>query len=506
VLIALRENAWRLAARPVSAKTVAAVLLLACALFMFANAKTPPVFLWDESRLAVNALEMHQRGWSLVTTYGFVPDLWNTKPPLMIWLMNASMSLFGPSELSMRLPSMAAALGTLLVVFCFVRKVTHSVPTAALAMTLLGISEAFYGEHGARTGDYDSLLCFFTTSYLCLLYFAVHQQRPRVRLLAAAGVLIALAALTKTIAGLVPGAGVALYLLVSNRSRRALETPRYGLMLAAGLTPLAVFYLAREWLAPGYLHAVWFNDFVGRYQAQLGPVHRPLWFFLQLMTFDWMFSAGPLAFLAPLGLIGCEGQTRRALVYSLCCVATELFVISVPATRLPQYMLPALPWLAIACAITAVEWFRRISRPDGTEGTVRHGVALALVAVAMVSIALPALRLRYDIVPSRAVSPEGSYGAMFASLHDQGIRGATIIEPGRDVSGLRAYAPQLRFYALLWNERGMKIERSERLKSAAAEPVVGTCNPEVTGALIAIDARPVGPDGCVVVVTRPHAH
>lgn len=85
-----------------------AVLLLACAVFMFVDRRVPPIILWDESRLAVNALEMHQRGWSLLTTYGFDPDLENTKPPLMIWLMNASVAIFGRSELALRLPSMAA--------------------------------------------------------------------------------------------------------------------------------------------------------------------------------------------------------------------------------------------------------------------------------------------------------------------------------------------------------------------------------------------------------------
>lgn len=474
---------------------VCAALLVACALFMFVDRRTPPIIIWDESRLAVNALEMHERGWSLVTTYGFAPDLWNTKPPLMIWLMNASMMLFGTSELALRLPAMLAALGTVAVVFGFVRRVTHSLGTAALAVVLLGASAGFYGEHGARTADYDSLLCFFTTAYLSLFYFAVHRVRPGARQLVAAGALVAGATMTKTIAGLVPGAGVALYLLVCGRSRRAFATPRYALMMAAALVPLAAFYLVRERLAPGYLHAVWYNDFAGRYEDQLGLDSRPWWFFLQALFTGAVFSAGPLALFAPLGLVGSRGQPRQALLYALCCVSAQLVVISIPATRLIQYVLPALPWLAIACAIAVGEQLPRILRPR--EGAPRRKLLLSstAAAAAVVYIGIPAARIRYDLLPTRDFYPRASYGSLLATLDERGVRRVTVVEPGMNVSGLEAYAPQLRYYLLLWNARGMRIKRAEQLVRPRTGSMVASCDPPLSRALISMGGEP-GPDGC----------
>ena len=47
--------------------------LLVAALFMASDMATRHIVLWDESRLAVNALEMSERGFSLVTTYGIQP-------------------------------------------------------------------------------------------------------------------------------------------------------------------------------------------------------------------------------------------------------------------------------------------------------------------------------------------------------------------------------------------------------------------------------------------------
>jgi len=43
-----------------------------------------PLQVWDEARLADNALEMATNGLSLITTYDGSPDHWNTKPPLVM--------------------------------------------------------------------------------------------------------------------------------------------------------------------------------------------------------------------------------------------------------------------------------------------------------------------------------------------------------------------------------------------------------------------------------------
>lgn len=500
MLISARAAPLPAVQRRLRARLACAALLALCALFMFADARTTPIIIWDESRLAVNALEMNRHGWSLVTTYGFVPDLWNSKPPLMIWLMNASITIFGPSELALRLPAMLAALGTLFVVFAFVRRVTRSIATAALAVLLLCASAGFFGEHGARTADYDSLLCFFTTSYLTVLYFAVHRRRPDGRKLAGASVLVAGATMTKTIAGIVPGAGVALYLLVSGRVRRAFD-PRYTLMVLAALVPIAAFYLARERLAPGYLHAVWYNDFAGRYQEQLGQNARPWWFYVRALLSGSMFSAGPLVLLAPIGLIGLRGQARQALLYAICCAAAELVLISIPATRLIQYVLPALPWLAIACAIAAGEHLRRLlDRLEGPSAPRTRMLLLCALSLAAVGyIAVPAFEIRYELLPRRDFYPRARYGAVFASLHHRGVRRVTVIEPGINIGELEGYAPELRYYTLLWNSRGMSIDRVNRLVAAPAGGIVASCDPRWSRALISMGGKEIAADGCASV-------
>ena len=174
-----------------------ALFLAVAAIFLFVDARTPPIVLWDESRNVVNALEMRHGGLGLVTTYEFRPDLWNTKPPLLIWLMTGSMALFGPSEWALRLPSGLAAMATLLILILFVRRMTGSAATALTAASFLLLSPGFFGEAGARTADYDALLLFFTTAYLQLLFGAVHKRRPTLGSLVLIGGLIAGAAMTR---------------------------------------------------------------------------------------------------------------------------------------------------------------------------------------------------------------------------------------------------------------------------------------------------------------------
>src|SRR5437868_126627 len=115
----------------------------ASSVFLLSALGSYPIELWDESRVAVNALEMFVTGHLLVVTYGFEPDLWNTKPPLLIWLMNASMSVFGPSEWAVRLPSAVAAAGTVAVTMWFAWRLTRSVSAVVLAGALLAASRGF---------------------------------------------------------------------------------------------------------------------------------------------------------------------------------------------------------------------------------------------------------------------------------------------------------------------------------------------------------------------------
>ena len=95
------------------------VLVILIYIPVFSHLDTLPIQLWDESRLAINAYEMHHFGQYLVTHFDGLPDLWNTKPPLLIWMQVFWMKIIGVNEIALRLPSALAALLTIISILIF---------------------------------------------------------------------------------------------------------------------------------------------------------------------------------------------------------------------------------------------------------------------------------------------------------------------------------------------------------------------------------------------------
>ena len=455
------------------------LFLLASSIFLFADAKVSPLALQDEARNAINALEMYLRGPSLVTTFNFQPDLWNTKPPLLIWLISASMALFGPSEWAIRLPSALAALGILISTLLFARRVTQSLPVAITAASLLVLSPGFFGEHGARTADFDATLTFFVTVALQLIFFAVHQSRPRMRSMVLIGALVALGALTKSIAAFIPVAGVVVYLITLGRLERVLSlSSRYAVAVAVSIVPLLIFYALREAAQPGYLSAVMYNDVTGRFsEGQIRETNAL--FYLTTLPLGW-FAAGPFILAAPLALPTLRGRTRLVFIYAASIVAFSLFVYSAAANRALQYALPIFPWLALIAALTLRHLVRLLVETwgEGSKATaIGFGGALGLAGVLLI---FQAADWRYRRFPERDFYPQSSYGDLFADLATRGVRHFTIIEPGYGHFGKPAYAPLLRWHQLIWQEKGLTSKRELKLHPGVRAPLA-SCQPSVIG-------------------------
>ena len=143
-------------------------LLILFPLFQHLNVLT--IRLWDESRLAINAYEMYYHGNYLIPTFDGAPDMWNTKPPLMVWLQVFFMKIFGVNEWAIRLPSALAALFTCILLMFIAVRYVKNFWFGFICVLVLITSRGYVGEHASRTGDYDALLAFFTT-LSCLSFF-----------------------------------------------------------------------------------------------------------------------------------------------------------------------------------------------------------------------------------------------------------------------------------------------------------------------------------------------
>ncbi len=476
--------------------------LLVGALLLVLIGRPAPIVIWDEGRIIVNAMEMRHSGLSSIATYDFHPDLWNTKPPLLVWLMTASMTLFGATEWALRLPSTIASLGTLLLVMAFLRRLTGSLAIAVLGATILATSVAFFGEHGAGTGDYDALLCFFTTGYLIILFFAVHRRHPPGVWLLPACALGAAALMTKGVAGAVPGAGLAIYLVLTGRWRRL--TPRYLAAAIGAIVPLLLFCAIREAAAPGYLAAMLFNDVGGRFGEALDAHGGPPWYYLDVTFFAGLFSFGPFALLAPFALAIAKGRTRQGLVFALCIALGQLIVVSASQTKLSHYYLSAYPFAAIAVALAVHAMLRALAargEPDATRLPIASIAVKLVVALILARGAAQAIEARQTVLPEREYYPQARYGELLSALADR-PEPVILFDRGLPIPDDPHYAPQLRFYAMAARERGRRIEQTAdigRIASARTDTIFASCDPDLLPTLSARGTALAAVPGCIAV-------
>ncbi len=99
-----------------------ALLLVLIYFPIFLHLTYMPIRMWDESITGVNAIEMASNHHYFVTYIDGHPDMYNCKPPLLLWCIVLSIKIFGFSELALRLPSAIAALLLCIYLFCTIKK------------------------------------------------------------------------------------------------------------------------------------------------------------------------------------------------------------------------------------------------------------------------------------------------------------------------------------------------------------------------------------------------
>jgi 4-amino-4-deoxy-L-arabinose transferase-like glycosyltransferase len=472
-----------------------ALLLVLIAAFFACDIGLHPIVLWDESRVASNALEMSRTGFSLITTYDFKPDLWNTKPPLLVWLIAGCIRLFGPSEWVVRTPSFLAAMATVALVMRFSWRLARSAFVTAAATCLLALSPGFFGAHAGQSADYEMLLCLFTTAYLLLLFELVHQARPKPWRVLACALLVAGACLTKGVAGLIPGVGAALYVVVRGRWPRLFKTPWYALggLVFAGL--VGGYYLLRERAAPGYLAAVQQWELGGRFLHGLkGHVGSPAYYLVMLCLF-FSFGPAPLALCAAPWLRWPRAKSTVFLVYGGYVGAAMLLVLSLSRTKIFWYLAPLYPILSIMLAIVIDRLLgllpHRRRRPVQTRQV--------LVAVVAAYMLFNAGINKAWLLPRVENIAQARYGQVFAQLNRAGYRHVRTIDGGvNNDDDLAEYTPQLHFYTLAWRSRGLDVSAGDlnRPASSGHGVVVVSCDGRYLAAVSALGPPLARVAGC----------
>lgn len=309
------------------------------------------VRLWDESRMAVNALEMYDSGRYLVTTFDHQPDLWNTKPPLMIWLQVLSLHLFGIHDWALRIPAALAATATFIAIFHFCYRRLHDFWLGILSVVVLAASFGYIHEHIARTGDFDPLLILWIV--LAAFNFFIFLEYHRIRSFYATCAFFGLAVLTKGIAGLMFAPGVLLYTIYRGQLRSVLIGRHTYIGVLLFLLIALPYYFVREYYNAGYLQAVANNELGGRFLKTLEGHDYPWYWYLRFLVFELYVEWTPVALLGLFFLWkerNSGNTTNRGVTYAAILLLTYLTIISIAQTKLQWYIAPVFPFAALVTA------------------------------------------------------------------------------------------------------------------------------------------------------------
>ncbi|WP_276132931.1 ArnT family glycosyltransferase [Polluticoccus soli] len=323
------------------------IVAMIIAVPLFGNLDRLPLLEWDESRLATNSLEMLGGSRNLlVPTFGGVPDMWNCKPPFLIWIQALSMKAFGINELALRLPSAVAASILCLFLFWSVGLKLRKPVLAIIACAVLVTSEGYVSTHGTRTADYDSMLTLFTTMY-GMLFFLFFEER-KLKYLYAAFACLGLGVLTKGVAAMFFTPAIFMYALVSQKRRSIFRSRHLYIGASLFLMVSLGYYLLREHYNPGYLKAVYDNELGGRF-AKVNEDHVGPWdYYLEFMI-SWRFNFW--IYTLPFGVIaGARSKSptiQKLTLYTSLLVLFFFTVISTAKTKLDWYDMPMYPWLSL---------------------------------------------------------------------------------------------------------------------------------------------------------------
>jgi len=429
--------------------TIVWLLFAVVILVVYFAGLTIPLVGPDEPRYAQVAREMFERGdWITPTLGGFH---WFEKPALLYWLEISAYNLFGISEFSARLGSVLFGLGTIASLWILGRNVEPAEANngrqwtnefanwlALVAASTVGIV-AF--AHGA---SFDIILTFPLTA--ALVSFFLYDLKRRNAWLVSFYFFVGVAILAKGLIGIVfPFAIVGFYHVVAWKfPNRALSSSFFwgtALAIAVACTWYLPMYLRHGW---EFVDQFFIQHHFQRYTSNKYLHPQPFYFFfwvLPLMTIPWLpFFIAALWDLGKRSVIeatsnqndvadaalGIDPAIRSLQLFALAWLAVPLVFFSFSGSKLPGYILPAVP----AAVLLAAEYIYRFVQKNSFRKYGVQAIAAGTLAVILIAIIV--------FVPRFAETD--SLKSLFAVAHVRGLDGLPVMTMHRVNHNAEFYA------------------------------------------------------------------
>lgn len=358
-----------------------AVLTLLCLGLYLPGMSALPVMDRDEARFAQATRQMIESGDYL--RIRFQDEARNRKPAGIYWLQALSVSALSDAASTAiwpyRLPSLLGALGAVLLTFGLGRSLVGA-PAALLGAALLASSLTLVAEaHLAKT-DAVLLACAASAQFAFATIYCRSQAGRRAdwRWALLFWAAVALGTLIKgpvvPLLALLTG----LTLAAADREARWLKDLRmpWGILLCVAIVGPWLYLISRA-TSGAFLGQSLGQDFFGKLIGAQESHSAPPGSYLLLLALS--FWPGSL-FLAPGLWRGWRERAEPAQRFLLAWIVPFWAVLEVIPTKLPHYLLPAYPALALLAAAALVKGVRRPAWLDIASALLWGAASLALAA------------------------------------------------------------------------------------------------------------------------------
>ncbi|HXS54309.1 MAG TPA: phospholipid carrier-dependent glycosyltransferase [Usitatibacter sp.] len=384
----------------------------------------------DEGRYSEISREMVQSGdWVTPRLDGLK---YFEKPPLQYWATALAFRAFGENEVTARLYVAACGLLTLLVAAFTAGRLGSAEASTATALAL-SCSPYFMALGTIVTLDMGVTL--WITVAVCALLLAedaFERGAPPARgWLATAWAAMALAVLSKGLIGIVFPAAAVFLQIVLRRDLSVLRRLGWAYGVPIFLAIAAPWFLAVSRANPEFAHFFFIHEHFERFLTHEARRVQPWWFFLPIVAFGFL----PWSFALPGAIREAwaneAGRRFQPLRVMLAWCALVIVFFSVSGSKLPAYVLPVFPMLAIVLG-------RHLARAAARR-LARRAAAGAALAVPLAIAALFMDRGGKDawtLALYAAAKPWALAGC--AALLAGGIAGTLLLRAGRRWIGLAA--------------------------------------------------------------------
>ena len=332
------------------AKRVYIVLFFIIIAFYLYGLGQLPLLGPDEPRYAQVAREMFLRADLVTPTLG--GHTWFEKPALLYWMMIAAYKIFGVGEWSARLGPAVCGLLTIAAVWRVGNAVGVGLWSALVMASCLGLIVF------SRAASFDVVVTMTTT--WSLAFFLLYEIERKPRLLIGFYVFVGLSLLAKGLVGIViPFGVVGVYYLLRRRwpERDVFLSLIWGVPLAIAVS--AIWYgpvIARHgWT---FVDEFFVQHHFARYVSNKYHHPQPIYFYpaiILLLALPWTpFLIAALVKARRWVWLKNDGNESLSIVrvFALAWLVMPIVFFSFSGSKLPGYILPALP----AAALLIADW------------------------------------------------------------------------------------------------------------------------------------------------------